>query len=58
MTTITDLTAAQLKRIINIKQQIEGLEGQLESIEGDGVVPIQRGPGKPKGKRKVSRAGV
>jgi hypothetical protein len=65
MTNIKDLTTAQLKRIIDIKQQIEDLENRLESIDGDGAAPIKRGPGRPKGigpvktkgKRKMSAAG-
>ena len=52
MTDLKDLTAAQLQRIIDVKQQIEGLQNQLESIGGTG-----RGPGRPKGKRRMSRTG-
>jgi hypothetical protein len=49
---ITDLTTAQLQRIITVKQQIEDLQSQLESI-ADGGRP---GPGRPKGKRRMSAA--
>jgi hypothetical protein len=55
MTNLNDLTMAQLQRIITIRQQIEGLQDQLESIAGGG------GPGRPKGKvkgkRRMSAAG-
>ena len=62
MTNLKDLTTGQLKRVIDIKQQMEDLERQLDSIEGAGG----RGPGRPKGKlgagkpkgsRKMSAAG-
>ncbi len=53
MTNLKDLTTAQLQKIIDIKQQIEDLESQLESIEGGGG----RGPGRPKGRRRMSAAG-
>jgi hypothetical protein len=50
---ITGLTTPQLQRIITIKQHIEGLQSELGSVgEGNG-----RGPGRPKGKRKMSAAG-
>ena len=48
-----NLTTAQLERIIAIKQQIEDLQSQLDSIAGGGG----RGPGRPKGKRRMSAAG-
>lgn len=64
--TIKDLTTAQLQKIINIKQQIEDLEQELDSIGGDSEAPKRRGrppgaklgrpPGRPKG-RKMSAAG-
>jgi hypothetical protein len=53
MTTLKDLTTAQLQRIIDIKQQIETLQSQLDSIAGRSG----RGPGRPKGKRRMSAAG-
>lgn len=52
MTHIKDLTVNQLQRIITIRQQIEDLQSQLDSIAGGG-----RGPGRPKGKRRMSAAG-
>jgi hypothetical protein len=37
---ITNLTTSQLRRILAIKQQIEALQGQIDSIAGgDGEVP-------------------
>jgi hypothetical protein len=54
---ISDLTTAQLHRIIEIKEQIEDLQSELESVAGDGAAPIKRGPGRPKGKRRMSEAG-
>ena len=36
MTNITSLTTSQLNRIIAIKQKIEALQGQIESIAGGG----------------------
>src|SRR5208282_3751057 len=53
MTNLKDLTTAQLQRIIDIKQQIEDLQSQLDSIGGG----TGRGPGRPKGKRRMSAAG-
>jgi hypothetical protein len=36
MTNLHDLTTSQLNRIIAIKEQIETLQGEIESIAGDG----------------------
>ena len=36
---ITELTTSQLNQIIAIKEQIEALEGQLDSIASGGEVP-------------------
>jgi hypothetical protein len=54
MTKITDLTTTQLNNIISIKEQIEELQGQLDSIAS--------GNGSPKSttvvkRRRMSRAG-
>jgi hypothetical protein len=49
---IKDLSTVQLLRIIDIKQQIGDLLNQLDSIGGTGP-----GPGRPKGKRRMSAAG-
>ena len=40
MTNITNLTTTQLNQIIAIKEQIEVLQSQLESIAGGGEIPI------------------
>ncbi len=41
MTNITSLTSTQLNQIIAIKQKIEALQGQIESIAGGGgEIPI------------------
>jgi hypothetical protein len=53
MTNLKDITVVQLKRTVAIKEEIEALQAQLDSIEGGGG----RGPGRPKGKRRMSRAG-
>jgi hypothetical protein len=52
-TNISDFTTSQLHRILAIKEQIETLQSQVDSIS-DGGRP---GPGRPKGKRKMSAAG-
>lgn len=40
MTKLTDLTTSQLHSIIAIKEQIETLQSQIESIAGGGEIPI------------------
>ncbi len=41
MTNLTDLTTIQLNSIIAIKEQIEALQGQIDSIAaGGGEIPI------------------
>jgi len=37
---ITNLTTTQLNQIIAIKEQIEALQSQIESIAGGGELPI------------------
>jgi hypothetical protein len=57
MSNIKDLTVAQLKRAVEIHEQIEALQAQLAAIGGRGV---GRPPGaKParRGKRRMSAAG-
>lgn len=59
MTTLKDLTSAQLQRIIDIKQQIESLQSQLDSIAGDGAneIPAASDEAKPPRKKyKMSPA--
>jgi hypothetical protein len=53
MTNLDDLTVNQLQRIITIRQQIEDLQTQLDSI-GDETGPGLAGP---KAKRRMSAAG-
>jgi hypothetical protein len=40
MSKLTDLTTSQIRRIIVIKEQIEALQGQIESIVAGGGVEI------------------
>ena len=57
MTNLANLTTSQLKSIIAIKEQIEALQGQIDSIaDGGGEIPIPFTDGTPK-KRRMSRAG-
>lgn len=56
MTNLTDLSSAQLQRIIELKQQIEELEAELDSIASGGGRRRGRAPGRPKG-RRMSAAG-
>jgi hypothetical protein len=56
-TNIADLTTNQLKSILALKEQIQTLQSQLDSIAGgDGEIPS---PGKAPKKRgrRMSRAG-
>jgi len=55
MTNLTDLTTAQLRRIVDIKEQIDSLQGQIDSI-GGGEIPIPS-PVAVRKKRRMSRAG-
>ncbi len=58
MSNIKDLTVAQLKRAIEIREEIESLQAQLAGIGGG---RIGRPPGvrlgRPPGKRRMSAAG-
>jgi phage protein D len=60
MSNIKDLTVAQLKRAVEIREEIESLQAQLASIGGekDGEPAVARAakPGKL-GKRRMSAAG-
>jgi hypothetical protein len=58
MTKLTDLSTDQLQRIIALKEQIEDLEDQLDSMAaGGGGKRRGRPPGRSKGEYKMSRAG-
>lgn len=53
MINLNDFTSAQLEWITDIKQRIEKLQSQLDSISGD----AGPGLGRSKGKRKMSAGG-
>lgn len=60
MTKINDLTTDQLKRIVAIKEQIEGLRSQIDSIAAGGdeaPTPPAYGAKPLKKKHRMSRAG-
>jgi hypothetical protein len=69
MTNLKDLSAQQLQQIIDIKQQIEDLQSELDSIAGGGGTGKRlgrppgrpkgtgQGPGRPRKKHKMSAAG-
>jgi hypothetical protein len=59
MSNIKDLSVAQLKRAIDLREQIESLQEQLASIGGGSRLGRPPGPAKParKGKRRMSAAG-
>jgi len=54
MTNLHDLTISQLNRIIAIKEQIETLQGEIESIAGDGGEVPSPFPGDNPRKRRRS----
>jgi len=54
MTNLHDLTTSQLNRIIAIKEQIETLQGEIESIAGDGGEVPSHFPGDIPTKRRRS----
>ncbi len=57
MTNLVNLTTAQLHRIIAIKEKIESLQAEIDSIAGgDGKIPISASVEVPK-KRRMSAAG-
>jgi hypothetical protein len=55
MTNLSDLSIGQLNRIIAIKEQIAKLEGELESVAGNGHLSIPPAMAAPK-KRRMSAA--
>jgi hypothetical protein len=59
MSILSNLTTGQLQEILTIKQQIETLQSQLESIAGggNGDIPSRaNGEAPPKKKRRLSAA--
>lgn len=52
--TMTSLTATQLRKAATIREKIDALQAQLESILGEPVAPRAAAP---KRKRKMSAAG-
>jgi len=57
MPNFTDLTVGQLNQIISIKEQIQVLRGQIESVVNDGgEIPIPFS-GETRKKRRMSAAG-
>jgi hypothetical protein len=59
MKSLSDLSVADLRRVIALKEQIESLEGQLEAIGGessaDAAKPAEAAPAK-RAKRRLSPA--
>jgi phage protein D len=59
MTNLTSLTSSQLKAIINIKERIEELQGQIDSIVAEGhdfPGPFAESPAPAKRKYKMTAA--
>jgi hypothetical protein len=52
MTNITNLTTTQLRTIIAIKEQIEALQGQIDSVAGGGEIPIPAAEEAPRKRRR------
>jgi hypothetical protein len=57
MTNFEDLTSGQLNQIISIKEQIEALQGQIESIAGGGGNGVPSPFVGAKKRRRMSAAG-
>lgn len=57
MSYLLKITVAQLRQVVDIKEQIEKLESELDYLLGGGSAPAPaaRGPGRPK-KRRMSAA--
>ncbi len=58
MTNLHNLTVADLRKAVAIKEQIEALQSELDSLTGESVIaapkPARRG--RPPGKRRMSPA--
>ncbi|MGA2749161.1 MAG: hypothetical protein ABSG59_10325 [Verrucomicrobiota bacterium] len=52
MTTLQNLTVAQLRKLVSIKKRIEGLTARIEAITGE----ESRTPQKRRGRKKMSFA--
>jgi uncharacterized membrane protein YqiK len=52
MTNISNLTTTQLRQIIAIKEQIEKLEGEIDSIAGEGNIPTPAADEAPRKRRR------
>lgn len=57
MATFHDLTTAQLKQAVQIREQIESLQEKLDALLGGSSAPAKAKTGHTKGKRKMSAAG-
>ena len=55
MTTLQNLSVAQLREVVAIKEQIEKLQSELDSIAGGVAAPGAEAPARRK-KRRMSRA--
>jgi hypothetical protein len=56
MTNLMDLTTGQLHRIIAIKEKIESLQGEIDSLVGGGGGAPSPSASKPRKKRRMSAA--
>jgi hypothetical protein len=56
MMKLTELTTTQLQRIIAIKEEIEALQSQINSLAGEAEIAAPAA-GKVRRKRRLSRAG-
>lgn len=57
MATFQNLTTAQLKQAVQIREQIESLQGKLDALLGGSPTSRKAKIGRIKGKRKMSAAG-
>jgi hypothetical protein len=55
--TITTLTPNALRRAANIKERIDALQDKINEFLGTEVLTSAAGPGRPRKKHKMSRAG-